>query len=121
MLLKGTKISFLGLQVLLTGLWNSKDIQNSRQNRSKNKLFRENECMEVARSELWAPVQSKNYHSPQPILDLAPVVQKVDNAIQRINLYPVDSAIGLPNTYLLDSDISGGQGYPTFEQLGPGL
>ena len=93
---------------MLTGLWNSKDIQNSRQNRSKNKLFRENECMEVARSELWAPVQSKNYHSPQPILDLAPVVQKVDNAIQRINLYPVDSAIGLPNTYLLDSDISGG-------------
>ena len=56
---------------MLTGLWNSKDIQNSRQNRSKNKLFRENECMEVARSELWAPVQSKNYHSPQPILDLA--------------------------------------------------
>ena len=29
---------------------------------------------------------------------LAPVVQKVDSAIQRINLYPVDSAIGFPNT-----------------------
>ena len=71
MLLKGTKISFLGLQVLLTGLWNSKDIKNSRPNRSKNKLFRENECMEVARSELWAPVQTKSYHSPQPSLDLA--------------------------------------------------
>ena len=27
---------------------------------------------------------------------LAPVVQKVDNAIQRINLYPLDSAIGFP-------------------------
>ena len=33
-------------------------IQNSRQNRSKNKLARENAltmCMEVARSRLWAP------------------------------------------------------------------
>ena len=35
-------MSFLGLSVLLTGLWNLKDIQNSRQNRSKNKLVREN-------------------------------------------------------------------------------
>ena len=35
-------MSFLGLQVLLTGLWNSKDIQNSHQSRSKNKLVREN-------------------------------------------------------------------------------
>ena len=38
----------------------------------------------------------------------APVVQKVDSAIQRINLYPVDNAIGFPNTYPLDSDLSGG-------------
>ena len=29
----------------------------------------------------------------------APVVQKVDNAIQWINHYPVDNAIGFPNTY----------------------
>ena len=28
--------------VLLTGLWNLKDIHNSRQNRSKNKLVRKN-------------------------------------------------------------------------------
>ena len=42
MLLKGKKISFLGLLILLTGLWNLKDIQNSRPNRSKNKLDREN-------------------------------------------------------------------------------
>ena len=41
-------------------------------------------------------------------LVLAPVVQKVDSAIERINLYPVDSAIGFPNTYPLDSDLSGG-------------
>ena len=39
---------------------------------------------------------------------LAPVVQKVDNAIHRINLYPLDSTIGFPNTYPLDSDLSGG-------------
>ena len=38
----------------------------------------------------------------------APVIQKVDSAIQRINLYPVDSANGLPNTYQLDSDLSYG-------------
>ena len=40
--------------------------------------------------------------------NLAPVVQKVDNAIQRINLYPLDSTIGFPNTYPLDSDLSDG-------------
>ena len=39
---------------------------------------------------------------------LAPVVQKVDNAIHQINHYPVDSAIGFPNTYPLDSELSGG-------------
>ena len=38
----------------------------------------------------------------------APVVQKLDSAIHRINLYPVDNAIGFPNTYPLDSDLSGG-------------
>jgi len=36
------------------------------------------------------------------------VVQKVDNAINWINLYPLKSAIGFPNTYLLDHDLSGG-------------
>ena len=38
----------------------------------------------------------------------APVVQKVDSSIHRINHYPVDSAIGLPNNYPLDRDLSGG-------------
>ena len=32
----------LGLYVLLTSLWNLKDIQNLHQNRSKNKLVRDN-------------------------------------------------------------------------------
>ena len=37
---------------------------------------------------------------------LALVVQKVDNAIHRMNHYPLDSAIGFPNTCPLDSDLS---------------
>ena len=37
-----------------------------------------------------------------------PVVQKVDNAIYRINHYPLDRAIGFPNTYPWDSDLSFG-------------
>ena len=38
---------------------------------------------------------------------VAPVAKKVDNPIHRINHYPLDSAIGFPNTHLLDSDLSG--------------
>ena len=38
----------------------------------------------------------------------APVVQNVDRAIHWINLYPLDSAISLPNSYLLDSDLFNG-------------
>ena len=38
-----------------------------------------------------------------------PVIQKVDNAMRRINHHPLDSAIiGFPNTYPLDSDLSDG-------------
>ena len=40
--------------------------------------------------------------------DLAPVVRKVDNAIHRINHYPVDSVVCFVNTYPLDSDLSAG-------------
>ena len=43
----------------------------------------------------------------------------MDSALHRINLYAVDSAISFPHTYPLDSDLSGGQRYLTFEQLGP--
>ena len=39
---------------------------------------------------------------------LAPVVQNVDNAIHRINVYSLNSAICFPNTYPLDSDLSVG-------------
>ena len=38
----------------------------------------------------------------------APVFRKVDGAIHWINHYPLDSAIGFPNTYLMDSDLSNG-------------
>ena len=50
-----------------------------------------------------------------------PVIQKVDNANNQINPYPVDSAIGFPNIYPLDSDLSNGLSRPAFEELGPGL
>ena len=43
-----------------------------------------------------------------PNIYLAPVVQTLDSAIQWINIYSVDSAIGFPNTYPLDSDLSDG-------------
>ena len=39
--------------------------------------------------------------------DQSPVVQRVDNMIQWINLYPLDSTFGFPDTYLLASDLSG--------------
>ena len=38
----------------------------------------------------------------------APVVGKVDNAIHRINHYPVDSVVCFVNTYPLDSNLSSG-------------
>ena len=33
-------------------------------------------------------------------------MQKMDSTIHWINLYPVDGAIGFPNSYALDSDLS---------------
>ena len=39
---------------------------------------------------------------------LAPVVQTLDSVIHRIKIYPLDNAIDFPNTYPLDSDLSGG-------------
>ena len=42
------------------------------------------------------------------VIAQAPVVRRVDNAIQPINHYPVDSAVHFVNTYALDSDLSVG-------------
>ena len=39
---------------------------------------------------------------------LAPVVQRLDNAIHRINHYPADSVVCFVNAYPLDSDLSAG-------------
>ena len=48
------------------------------------------------------------YFYKKDLKGMVPVVQKVDNAIHRINHYPVNSAIGFPNTYPWDSDLSVG-------------
>ena len=53
------------------------------------------------------------------LLLLALVVQTLNSTIHWINHYPADSVIYFRNTYWLDSDLSGGQRYPTFEQPGP--
>ena len=49
------------------------------------------------------------------------VVQTLDSTIHRINHYPADKYQGNQLRYPLDSDLSRGQRYPTFEQPGPGL
>ena len=49
----------------------------------------------------------------------APGVQKVDSAIDWINLYPVDSTNGFPNTHLLESDLFRGLQHLMFEKLRP--
>ena len=59
------------------------------------KLFSRSKCL----TERW---------SDEGGIHQAPVVQKVDIAINWIHHYPVDSAIGFPNTYPLDSDLSSG-------------
>ena len=38
----------------------------------------------------------------------APVVQRLDNTIRRINRYPADNVVCFVNTYPLDSDLFGG-------------
>ena len=51
-------------------------------------------------------------------MEQAWVVQRMDNAIHRINHYPVDSVVCFVNTYPLDSDLSSGWRYPAFENWG---
>ena len=43
----------------------------------------------------------------------------MENAIQWINLYPVDNAIGFPNIYPLNSNLSDGERYSVFEPAEP--
>ena len=58
-------------------------------------------------------------HPPFLVLALYVVVQKVDNAIHRINLYPLYPRHNFPNIDPLDDDLSDGQLYPTFKQPEP--
>ena len=50
---------------------------------------------------------------------LAPVVRRSDSTLHWINLYPVDNAVRFAITYPLDSDLSLGERFPPFTQLGP--
>ena len=51
---------------------------------------------------------TKRFKYPAETSILASVVQRLDNAIHRINHYPADSVVCFVNTYPLDSDLSGG-------------
>ena len=42
------------------------------------------------------------------LIFLAPIVQKVNTAIDWINHYPLDNSIGFASVYPLDSDLSAG-------------
>ena len=53
-------------------------------------------------------IPKQKFESQLNVIYLAPVVQRLDNAIHRINHYPVDSVVCFVNTYPLDSDLSGG-------------
>ena len=44
----------------------------------------------------------------RPIVDQATVVQKADSSIHRLTPGPLDRAIGFPNIYLMDRDLSRG-------------
>lgn len=48
------------------------------------------------------------------LLALAPVVRSTDEAIYRMNLYPVNTAVRFVNTYLLDRGLPVEQPYPVF-------
>ena len=56
----------------------------------------------------WLTYQCIHQHRVTSALALAPDVQKLENDIHCIHHYPVDNAIGFPNTSLPDSDLSGG-------------
>ena len=42
------------------------------------------------------------------LINLVSVAQKMKNAIHQINLYPLDNATRFPDTYPLNSNLSGG-------------
>ena len=52
-------------------------------------------------------IQAPVVQTLDSVIHQAPVVQMLHRAIYRIKIYPVDNAIGFPNTYPLDSDLTG--------------
>ena len=54
------------------------------------------------------------------MINQAPIVQKLDSAIHWINRHLEDKYYENELHYPMDSDLSSGKRYPTFEQLGPG-
>ena len=55
-----------------------------------------------------APPRDTNMAAGKYCEHLAPVVQRLVNAIHWINHYPADSVVCFVNTYPLDSDLSDG-------------
>ena len=53
--------------------------------------------------------------------ELGLVVRKMDNAIHRMSLYPLGRAIGFPNIYPLNSNLSDRERYSVFEPAEPGV
>lgn len=54
------------------------------------------------------PAKITAYQVTDPTLfNQAQVVQHMNHAIHRTNLFPVDNTISFPNTYPFDSDLSG--------------
>ena len=79
--------------------------------------FHDNVKAIKSRGKSWPGLKSACYISKVQ----APVVQKLDNAIQRINRYPEDRYYESQLHYPLDSNLSSGYYYPPFEQVGPEL
>ena len=63
---------------------------------------------EVLLADINSQIDIGYYFYQKDLKGMAPVVQKVDNAIHRINHDPLNGAIGFPNTYPWDSDLSVG-------------
>ena len=73
-------------------------------------LWSKMETTRVAYTEVLIGFEYVGFHAlkGQRSKHLAPVVQKMDNAIHRINHYPVDSVVCFVSTYPLDSDLFDG-------------
>ena len=56
----------------------------------------------------WMFITQKIFLLQWNIIPQAPVVQTLDSTIHQIKIYPLDNAIGFPNTYPLDRDLSSG-------------